>query len=38
MIRMGSVSAVRVFTAAPGRTPIGGVAAVPMPSNYNQAG
>ena len=38
VIRMGSVSAVRVFAAAPGRTPIGGVAAVPMPSSYDQTG
>src|SRR6476660_3469063 len=38
VIRMGSVSAVRVFAAAPSRTPIGGVAAVPMPSSYDQVG
>ena len=38
VIRMGSVSAVRVFAAAPGRTPIGGITPVPMPSGYEQAG
>ena len=35
VIRMGSVSAVRVFAAAPMRTPI--VSAIPMPG-YEQAG
>src|SRR5690242_6755271 len=34
VIRMGSVSAVRVFAAALSRTPIGGMSAVPMPSGY----
>src|SRR6478672_2663245 len=38
VIRMGSVSAVRVFAAAPSRTPIGGMNAVPMPSGYEQVG
>lgn len=39
VIRMGSVSAVRVFAAAPSRTPIGGsMNAVPMPSGYEHAG
>ena len=38
VIRMGSVSAVRVFAAAPSRTPLGGMNAVPMPSSYDQAG
>jgi hypothetical protein len=38
VIRMGSVSAVRVFAAPPSRTPIAGMSAVPMPSGYEQAG
>jgi hypothetical protein len=39
VIRMGSVSAVRVFTAAPGRTAIpGGVTPMPMPAGYGQTG
>lgn len=37
VIRMGSVSAVRVFTAAPGRTPIQSVVtATPMPTGFER--
>lgn len=37
VIRMGSVSAVRVFTAAPGRSPIQSVVtATPMPTGFER--
>ena len=38
VIRMGSVSAVRMFAAAPTRQPLAGVTAMPMPSGYENAG
>jgi hypothetical protein len=38
VIRMGSVSAVRVFTAAPMRQPLNSVTPRPMPSGYENAG
>jgi sRNA-binding regulator protein Hfq len=39
VIRMGSVSAVRVFAAPPNRAPLtSGVTAMPMASSYGQAG
>jgi sRNA-binding regulator protein Hfq len=38
VIRMGSVSAVRMFAAAPARPPLTGVTAMPMPSGYENAG
>jgi sRNA-binding regulator protein Hfq len=39
VIRMGSVSAVRMFAAAPMRTPLNGVTQMPMPmpSGYENA-
>ena len=39
VIRMGSVSAVRMFSPAPMRAPLnGGVTAMPMPSGYENVG
>jgi sRNA-binding regulator protein Hfq len=38
VIRMGSVSAVRMFSEAPMRTPISNVTPMPMPQGYENAG